>query len=63
MQTRSITCVLSVFLSYATLSTAQQKPITGYNSSETAAQLQLETRFDKLLSAAEIGDNIKYYSA
>lgn len=63
MQTRSITCVLSVFLSYATLTTAQQQPITGYNSSESATQLQLETRFDKLLSAAQIGDDIRYFSA
>lgn len=63
MQTRSFTCVLSVFLSYAALGTAQQKPITGFGSAGTAAQQQLEARFDKLLSAAAIGDNIKTLSA
>jgi N-acetylated-alpha-linked acidic dipeptidase len=63
MQTRSFTCVLSVFLGYAALGTAQQKPITGFSSAGTTAQQQLETRFDKLLSAAAIGDNIKTLSA
>ncbi|HTE00467.1 MAG TPA: transferrin receptor-like dimerization domain-containing protein [Mucilaginibacter sp.] len=50
-------------LTLSAIASAQQKTISGFNSTSTAKQLQTEQQFDASLSAQQIGETIKELSA
>jgi N-acetylated-alpha-linked acidic dipeptidase len=50
-------------LAISTLAQAQQKNISGFNSTSSARQLKIEQAFDQSLSAPRIGETIKELSA
>jgi N-acetylated-alpha-linked acidic dipeptidase len=50
-------------LAISTLAQAQQKNISGFNSTSSAGQLKIEQAFDQSLSAPRIGETIKELSA
>ncbi|HUS00304.1 MAG TPA: PA domain-containing protein, partial [Chitinophagaceae bacterium] len=54
--------LIAIIFSYVQLSLAQTKPISGFTTSSSEIQKQLEAKFDAGLSRESIGQNIKHFS-